>query len=100
MNLGLKLLAKDGQSLREEGRVTCPADGSWIDVPGNGAYLAITDGLTSGGYGPTLAVLEYDPESRVPCAAPEGVECYRRVRPGAPVGGARLLPPHPPPHKP
>ena len=82
MILGLKLLTKDGESLKDShGRVKYPADGSWVNVPGNGAYVARTGGLTSGGFGPTLAVIECDPESRRAAGAvPAGVECFGRVR--------------------
>ena len=82
MILGLKLLKKDGESLNDShGRVKYPADGSWVNVPGNGAYVARTGGLTSGGFGPTLAVIECDPESRRAAGAvPAGVECFGRVR--------------------
>ena len=82
MILGLKLLTKDGESLNDShGRVKYPADGSWVNVPGNGAYVARTGGLTSGGFGPTLAVIECDPESRRAAGAvPAGVECFGRVR--------------------
>jgi hypothetical protein len=80
-NIGLKLLTKDGQSINGNyGRIVYPDTGKWINVPGNGAYVAIEGGLTSGGCGPLLAVIEYDPESSVRCNAPSGVRCYRRVR--------------------
>ena len=78
---GLKLLTKDGESLSSSyGRVRYPADGSWVDVPGNGAYIARTGGLTCGGYGPVLAVLECDINTRRATSAPGGVECFGRVR--------------------
>ena len=81
MILGLKLLTKDGESLNSSyGRVKYPADGSWVDVPGNGAYVARTGGLTSGGYGPVGAVLECDINTRRATSAPDGVECFGRVR--------------------
>ena len=81
MMLGLKLLTKDGESLNSSyGRVNYPADGSWVDVPGNGAYIARTGGLTSGGYGPVCAVLECDINTRRATSAPGGVECFGRVR--------------------
>ena len=81
MMLGLKLLTKDGKSVNSlYGRVKYPADGSWVDVPGNGAYVARTGGLTSGGYGPVLAVLECDINTRKATSAPDGVECFGRVR--------------------
>ena len=59
MILGLKLLTKDGESLNSSyGRVKYPADGLWVVVPGNGAYIARTGSLTSGGCGPVQGVLE------------------------------------------
>ena len=81
MMLGLKRLTKDGESLNSSyGRVNYPADGSWVDVPGNGAYIARTGGLTSGGYGPVFAVMECDINTRRATSAPDGVECFGRVR--------------------
>jgi len=80
--LGLKLLTADGRSINFNGRGDVRYTGDWQDIPGNGAYVAITAGLVSGGYGPTLAVMECDAESRVTPtdAPPEGVRCYTRVR--------------------
>ena len=81
MILGLKLLTKDGESLNSwYTRVKYPAVGSWIGVPGNGAYVARTGGLVSGGYGPVLAVIECDENTRKAASAPVGVECFGRVR--------------------
>ena len=81
MILGLKLLTEDGESLNSSyGRVKYPADGSWVDVPGNGTYIARTGGLTSGGHGPVLAVLECDINTRRATSVPDGVECFGRVR--------------------
>ena len=81
MILGLKLLTKDNQSLNSSYvRITYPPDGSWVDVPGNGAYIARTGGLTSVGYGPVLAVLECDINTRRATSVPDGVECFSRVR--------------------
>lgn len=75
---GCKLLASDGGSINSEhGRVLYPL-GEWIDVPGNGAYIAVTGGLLAGGVGPLLAYFE----CREPtgAAATAGVVCFRRVR--------------------
>ena len=81
MILGLKLLTKDGESINSSyARVNYPAYGSWVDVPGNGAYIARTGGLTSGGYGPVFAVMECDINTRRATSAPDGVECFGRVR--------------------
>ena len=81
MILGLKLLTKDGKSLNSSyGRVRYPADGSWVDVPGNGAYIARNGGFTSAGYGPVVAVLECGINTRRVTPAPVGVECFGRVR--------------------
>ena len=92
MILGLKLLTKDGESLNSwYTRVKYPAVGSWIGVPGNGAYVARTGGLTSGGYGPVLAVIECDENTRKAASAPGGVECFGRVR-RVPELEAKLIP--------
>ena len=77
MIIGLKLLREDGSSLREQGRMRYPPD-EWIEVPGNGAYVAVTDGLTSGGMGPLLVVVEC--QNPTGTHAPYGVTCYRGVR--------------------
>ena len=75
---GLKLLAAGGGSINDaHGRIIYPID-QWIDVPGNGAYIAVRDGLCSGGSGPILAFFECA-EPTGACA-PAGVICYRRVR--------------------
>ena len=81
MILGLKLLTKENQSLNSShARITYPTDGSWVDVPGNGAYVARTGGLTIGNYDPVFAVLECDINTRRATSAPDGVECFGRVR--------------------
>ena len=47
MDYGLKLLAADGGSITHRyGRVIYPLD-EWVTVPGNGAYVAVTDGLNA-----------------------------------------------------
>ncbi|MFH1569793.1 MAG: hypothetical protein ABIL09_17485 [Gemmatimonadota bacterium] len=82
--IGHKLLREDGSSLREEGRVRYPlpadgAPGEWVTVPGNGAYVAHTGGLLSGGYGPLAVEMECE-EEVVAAGPPEGIRCWRRVR--------------------
>jgi hypothetical protein len=78
--VGLKLLAADGGSLNcDHGRVMYP-EGEWIDVPGLGAFVAISDGIFSGGAGPLLAFMECDLASETEMPAVEGVRCFRRVR--------------------
>ena len=47
-------------------------------MPGHGAYVAVADGLTSGGVGPLLVAMES--EGPTGAGAPDGVVCYRRVR--------------------
>lgn len=75
--VGCKLLKEDGGSMRESGRVIYPID-EWITVGGNGAYVAITDGLLAAGKGPLLAFLECEDDTGAD--APFGVACFRRVR--------------------
>ena len=76
---GLKLLREDFGSINDvPGRIIYPLN-KWVTVPGNGAYVAISDGLTSGGVGPVLAAFECrDPVRNV--SAPIGVICYRKVK--------------------
>ena len=54
------------------------AQNGWQTVPGNGCYVAVTDGLTVGGFGDRL----FQVECREPTGAiaPIGVICYREVR--------------------
>ena len=74
--VGCKLLRLDGRSLN--GRVQYDLSGAWQEVPGNGAYVAVTGGLTAGGEGERLVWLE----CREPTGAeaPAGVVTYRWVR--------------------
>ena len=74
--VGCKLLGANGSSLRERERVWYTTE--WQTIPGNGAYVAVTSGLTEGGYGPMLVYLEC--EEPTGAVAPEGVVCFRRVR--------------------
>ncbi|MEW6439279.1 MAG: hypothetical protein AB1508_19175 [Pseudomonadota bacterium] len=84
--IGYKLLREDGSSLREVWRYQyeLPANGgpgSWQVVPGNGAYLAVTGGLSAGGVGPQVARLESpDDEPDVCESGVAGVRCRRTVR--------------------
>jgi hypothetical protein len=81
--IGCKLLNRiDDQSARSLTMEYTPVvyrRGEWNEVPGNGAYVAITGGLTSGGMGDTLAYLECEGEV-VGCDPPNGVRCFRRVQ--------------------
>src|SRR5574340_652458 len=78
MIVGCKLLRKDFSSINDEyGRVSYRST-DWITVPGNGAYVAVTEGLTSGGFGPRLAYFECKGPTGV--LAPSGVRCFRHVR--------------------
>jgi len=74
---GAKLLRSDGTSLN--GKYKYDLSGAWNKVPGNGAYVAVTDGLTAGGNGPLLAWLECE-EEVAGTEVPTGVKCFRRVR--------------------
>ena len=76
---GLKLLAADGGSVTEEyERVFYPI-GKWVEVPGNGAYMAITDGLNcAANRGKLLGFFEC--EEPTGALAPEGVVCFRKCR--------------------
>jgi len=73
--IGCKLLKADGTSLNGQYRYE---RGRWQTVPGNGAYIAVTAGLTVGGTGPVLAYFECAKPTGAP--APYGVQTYRRVR--------------------
>jgi hypothetical protein len=76
--VGLKLVKKDLGSITEvHGRVIYTKD-EWIDVPGNGAYVAITGGLLAAGDGDKCIYLECD--GIVRDAGVTGVMCFSRVR--------------------
>jgi hypothetical protein len=78
--VGLKLLAADGGSLNSEyGRIIYP-EGEWVEVPGLGAFVAISDGVFSGGVGPLIAFMECDLASEIGSIYLDGVRCFRRVR--------------------
>ena len=75
---GIKLLQGDDGSLTNDHvRVFYP-ENTWVDVPGNGAYMALTDGVTSGSEGPVLALLECEKPTETD--GPVGVTCFSRVR--------------------
>lgn len=82
--IGIKILRADGRSLN--GRVEHPV-GEWVDVPGHGAYVAVSGGLWSAGEPPQGAIY-CTVECREPtgASAPDGVVCFRRVHrlPGPP----------------
>ena len=75
MIVGCKLLKADGTSLNGKFQYL---RGRWQTVPGNGAYIAVTAGLTAGGKGPVLAYFECAEPTGAD--APPGVQTYRRVR--------------------
>jgi len=82
--IGYKLLEGDHSLTSRYGVVTYPADGEWHEVPGNGAYVAVSGGLYSAGVDPAdpqLVELECrDEVLDVSPEPPEGVRCFRRVR--------------------
>lgn len=85
MKTGLKTLRADGSSLREEGRINYPLPkkgkpGAWMDVPGNGCYVAMSSNLYSGGIGELHAVMECEGETDTEETPPTGVATFRRVR--------------------
>lgn len=75
--VGAKMLAADGGSLAAGNRVIYPVD-EWIEVGGNGAYVAVSGGLTEAGIGEILALFECQEPTGAP--APKGVVCYRKVK--------------------
>ena len=75
MIVGCKLLREDGTSLN--GKFQYQRN-EWLQVPGNGAYVAVTGGLTVGGVGKVLAYFEC--KEPTGAKAPNGVTCFRRVR--------------------
>lgn len=77
MIYGVKMLTPEGTSLREEGRVFYPVD-EWVEVKGNGAYIAREDNVDAGGWG-VLCWFQCEDEIVVD-DAPKGVECFRRVK--------------------
>jgi len=83
--IGYKHLRADGSSLNGKFKYLLPVDGApgpWQDVPGNGAYIAVTDGLFAGGDDPQgmLVRMEGDEQKPGPPSEVKGVLCSRRVR--------------------
>ena len=79
---GYKVLRADGTSLNGKFRYALPTNGKpgpWQEVPGNGSYVAHTDGLYAGGAGPLLVRMRCRDEC-VASDPPLGVRCWRRVR--------------------
>lgn len=75
---GLKLLTEEGTSLSwQYPPVTYPVN-EWVNVPGNGAYVAITDKLLSVRSGELLVQMEC--EEPTGAYALYGIVCYRWVR--------------------
>ena len=80
MSTGYKLLRNDYSSIRNVGRILYgPPGGDWITVPGHGAYVAVTGGLTAGGTSARLVCVECEDPIDTD-HVPDGVTCYRRVR--------------------
>ena len=79
--IGLKLLTENGASLNSSGygSVTYPL-GEWVEVPGQGAYIALNGGLSSGGTGPILCAFECEEQLNLDGTEPNGVRRFRRVR--------------------
>jgi len=76
--IGLKIVREDDGSLTSfYGRVFYPM-GEWVDVPGIGAFVAISGGLFNAGDGPKCIYLECEGRGRK--AGKEGVYCFSRVR--------------------
>lgn len=75
--IGCKLLAADGGSITSQYRRVIYKRGKWVEVPGDGAYVAITGGVNRGGYGPVLAWFECQEPTYIGDAA---VQCFRRVK--------------------
>ena len=79
--IGYKLLNPDGTS--PNGRFKYDLEGSWTEVPGNGSYVAMTEGLyySNGSKSikePIFVKLECEEPTGAAC--PEPVKCFRRVR--------------------
>lgn len=77
---GLKLLTDDGRSQTERfDKVHYPIE-KWVTVPGNGAYVAMTSNLYSESGGARVLLVQMECEQPTGADAPDGVECFRRVR--------------------
>ena len=76
---GLKCLTAKNESLGggPYDRITYGAD--WVTVPGNGCYVAVTEGWYAAGRGDKMVILECD--QKLPDRdQPPGVQLFRRVR--------------------
>jgi hypothetical protein len=80
MVVGCKLLKANGTSLN--GKYCYDLTGTWNVVPGNGAYVAVTGGLTTAGIPSKDDILVYleceEPTGAV--ASHDDVQCFRHVR--------------------
>ena len=79
--VGYKLLDGDYSLTSEHDRVHYPPDGSWVAVPGNGAYVVLRYGLLVGG-GDVVKNNFVAMECEEPTGAtvPEGCVCFAKVR--------------------
>jgi hypothetical protein len=78
---GYKLLTLEGMSLR--GRPNIQYTSKWQQIPGNGAYVAITGNLYAGcenAHPDRSIVAEMECREPVGTNSPEGVQCFRWVR--------------------
>lgn len=75
---GLKMLTAKGVCNADEyPYVTYPV-GKWVKVPGNGSYVAMTDGLSGTRKGHVLT--QFECKEPTGADAPDGVTCFRRVK--------------------
>ena len=78
---GLKWLTKDGNSpyaIENGGTVVHYPENEWVDVLGNGSYVAISAGFERGGYrSDILAFFECENKKMEPS---EGIQCFFRVK--------------------
>jgi hypothetical protein len=92
--LGYKLLQSDGTS------ANCPfryrLDGEWNVVPGNGSYVALTEGFYFAGGAKTIRdplIVKLECDEPTGAWAPDGTKCFRRVRFLEGIANFRVLPP-------
>ena len=75
---GVKLLQKDSGSLYvTQNRIFYP-ENTWIDVPGNGAYIYLTGGVKIS-QGALAVVALFECENQIKTETPIGVACFSRV---------------------
>ena len=77
--IGYKLLRDDMSLTLQYDRIRYPV-GKWVSVPGNGAYVAISGGLLTGGGDVVRDELaQFECEEPSGANAPDGVVCFRKV---------------------